>query len=87
MKHDGEDWIFESGRRRHAFTEGLSLDRTNYGWHISYGSDGEFWPNNEGEREPKDQLSKIDLLELARHQIQKWQEFEQWLASSAGESR
>lgn len=78
VRHEGNEWVFSSGRKRYGHTERLSIDFRNDGSpEISYGSDGGFWSGFEWDKDPV--LSKADLRELAELQIQRWQEFIEWL--------
>lgn len=85
MKRSSDHWIFESGTSRYAHTEALGITHRSplLGplWEISYGSDGRFW--SEGEErwsEEKPELTNADLIELAEHQIERWQKFKRWCA-------
>lgn len=84
MKHDGNNWVFSSGQKRYGFTEKLSIEFDDAGMpSIAYGYDGGFWDHYELRNEiiePEEKLSTSDLLELADHQIQRWQKFRQWLS-------
>lgn len=92
MRREKDRWVFESGRHKYAYTERLSVVKGEYpytDWEISYGSDGGFWSPHDDANEfipPESRLDKADLLELARHQIAKWQEFEQWLSDNGSSS-
>lgn len=87
LNHDGHDWIFSSGRKRYGYTERLSIEFSDDGKpSISYGYDGGFW-DGFGRWDATPKLTKEDLLELAELQIQRWQQFVEWLSHSAGEQR
>lgn len=82
------DWIFSSGRRRRAYTERVSIIFDAAGLPtVSYGYDGDLWEaqefidDDESGRPPDERLSKDDLRELAERQIQRWQQFMEWLRS------
>lgn len=76
---DKSEWEFSSGRKRYAHTENLGITQSATGeWDIAYGYDGGFWTLHDSWSASK--LHKEDLLELARHQIERWQAFEKWIA-------
>lgn len=84
MHRDNDHWVFDSGRRRYAHSERLSVSQHEGDWQVSFGSDGGFW-DAYSEEYQEEKLERADMLELARHQIERWKVFEQWLLNNGGD--
>jgi hypothetical protein len=83
VKHERGNWVFSSGRSRRAYTEQLSIEFDEGRPQISLGFDQRFWDADEVGNlwvEEEEALSKEDLKELAELQIQRWQQFIEWLS-------